>query len=197
MIQALSRTEPKPRFPMYVRQLKHFMKAFDEGFDERRYGFAGILDALRFGQREGLFRLERDRQGGVRVHPGAQYQQLTQASEAAPAPDASTPGERPQDAPPPREAEAAAAQDTRLAPGQPPATTEPPPIVADAIPPAREAEAAPTNGDAPATAPPPAPRATARKRAATGARAATRTKKAAAPAGGAKKKPARPRAKKA
>jgi len=180
-----------------VRQLKHFMKAFDESFDERRYGFAGILDALRFGQREGLFRLERDRQGGVRVHPGAQYQQLTQTSEAAPAPDASVPGERPQDSPAPREAEADAAQDTRLAPGRPAATPEPSPVEADAIPPAQEAEAAPTEGDAPAAPSAPVPRVTARKRTPAGARAATRTKKAAAPAGGAKKKPARTRAKKA
>jgi len=197
MIQAFSRTEPKPRFPMYVRQLKHFMKAFDESFDERRYGFAGILDALRFGQREGLFRLERDRQGGVRVHPGAQYQQLTQAYEAAPTVDVSAPGERPQDSPPPRESEAGAAQDTRLAPDQPAAAPEPSPVEADAIPPAQEAEAAPTDGDAPTAAPAAAPRATVRKRAATGARAVTRTKKAAAPAGGAKKKPTRTRAKKA
>jgi uncharacterized LabA/DUF88 family protein len=197
MIQAFSRTATNPRFPMYVRQLKHFMKAFDESFDERRYGFAGILDALRFGQREGLFRLERDRQGGVRVHPGAQYQQLTQAYDAAPVPDAPAPGERPQDSPPPREAEGGAAQEARLAPGQSPATPEPCPVEADAIPPAQDAEAVPTSEDAPSAEPGPAPRATPRKRAATGTRAAARTKKAAALAGGAKKKPARPRAKKA
>jgi hypothetical protein len=75
MIQALARTGASPRFPMYARQFRHFMKTFDESFDERRYGFADILDALRFGQREGLFRLDRGRQGGVRVHPGAQYLQ--------------------------------------------------------------------------------------------------------------------------
>jgi len=197
MIQAFSRSGVTPRFPMYVRQFKQFMKTFDATFEERRYGFAGILDALRFGQREGLFRLERDRQGGVRVHSGAQYQQLTQAYEAAPVPDASAPGERPQDFPPSREAEAGAAQDARLAPGQPAATPEPRPVEADAIPPAQDAEAEPTNEDAPAAAPVPAPRATARKRAVTGTRAAARTKKAAAPAGEAKKKAARARAKKA
>jgi len=197
MIQALSRTEAKPRFPMYVRQLKHFMKAFDESFDERRYGFAGILDALRFGQREGLFRLERDRQGGVRVHPGTQYQQLTQTDEAAAAPEASAPGERPQDSAAPPEAEVGAAQDVPLTPDQTPTTPEPRPVAADAIPAAPVAEVAPTSGDAPAAEPAPAPRAAARKRATTGTRAAARTRKAAAPAGGAKKKPARPRAKKA
>jgi hypothetical protein len=43
----------------------------------------------------------------------------------------------------------------------------------------------------------PGPRATARKRAAAGTRTVTRAKKAAAPVGVAKKKPSRPRAKKA
>ena len=37
-------------------------------------GFSGLVDALRYGQREGLFRLDRDRQGVVRVFPGVKYQ---------------------------------------------------------------------------------------------------------------------------
>jgi hypothetical protein len=59
------------RWPMYVRNVKQFLRSMDSGFDERRYGFAGILDFLRALQREGLLRLERDRQGVLRVHPGA------------------------------------------------------------------------------------------------------------------------------
>jgi len=81
MLQAFAREGANPRFPMYVRQFKPFVKALDESFDERKYGFAGIVDALRFGQREGLFRLERDRQGVVRVHPGAQYLKLTKSGD--------------------------------------------------------------------------------------------------------------------
>lgn len=197
MIQAFSRVEAKPRFPMYVRQVRHFMKTFDEGFDERRYGFAGILDALRFGQREGLFRLDRDRQGGVRVHPGAQYQQLTQASGASPLPDTSVPDSLPQDATPPPEAEVGAAQDTVPAQAGLPASPEPPPAEADAGQPAQTAETPAPTEDVPPAKPAPAPRAPARKRAAPRARTAARTKKAATPAGGAnKKKPAHPRAKK-
>ena len=53
------------------------LRAGDEGFDERKYGFAGLVEALRFGQREGLFRLDRDRQGVLRVYPG----QLLQRAE--------------------------------------------------------------------------------------------------------------------
>jgi len=41
------------------------LRAVDGGFDERRYGFVGLMDLLRACQREGWVRLERDRRGGV------------------------------------------------------------------------------------------------------------------------------------
>jgi uncharacterized LabA/DUF88 family protein len=62
------------RWPLYVRQVKQLLKAANEGFDERRYGFSGIIDALRYAQREGLFRLDRDRQGVIRVYPGTLFE---------------------------------------------------------------------------------------------------------------------------
>jgi len=58
------------RWPLYLRQAKAVLRAADETFDERKYGFTGLVEALRFGQREGLFRLDRDRQGVLRVYPG-------------------------------------------------------------------------------------------------------------------------------
>jgi uncharacterized LabA/DUF88 family protein len=58
------------RWPLYVRQAKQVIRAANEQFDERRYGFNGIVDALRHSQREGLFRLDRDRQGVIRIYPG-------------------------------------------------------------------------------------------------------------------------------
>ncbi len=64
------------RWPLYLRQAKAVLRAGDEGFDERKYGFAGLVEALRFGQREGLFRLDRDRQGVLRVYPGQLLQRL-------------------------------------------------------------------------------------------------------------------------
>ena len=67
------------RWPLYLRQAKAVLRAGDETFDERKYGFAGLVEALRFGQREGLFRLDRDRQGVLRVYPG----QLLQRAENA------------------------------------------------------------------------------------------------------------------
>ena len=67
-----------PRWPMYVRQVKQFLRANDEGFDERKLGFGSIVDVLRAAQREALFRLERDRQGVLRVFPGANLLQKPQ-----------------------------------------------------------------------------------------------------------------------
>ena len=62
------------RWPMYVRNVKQYARSVDAAFDERRYGFAGILDLLRACQREGVFRLERDRRGVLRVFPGVLIQ---------------------------------------------------------------------------------------------------------------------------
>jgi uncharacterized LabA/DUF88 family protein len=59
-----------PRFPMYLRQAKQFMRNIDASFDERQYGFANLGDLVRACQKEGLFRIERDRQGGIRLFPG-------------------------------------------------------------------------------------------------------------------------------
>ena len=55
---------------MYVRQAKQFMRNVDSTFDERKFGFASIVDLLRACQREGLFRIERDRQGVIRLFQG-------------------------------------------------------------------------------------------------------------------------------
>ena len=59
-----------PRFPMYVRQAKQFIRSVDPTFDERKFGFGSLQDLLRACQREGLFRIERDRQGVIRLFPG-------------------------------------------------------------------------------------------------------------------------------
>src|SRR5688500_18528452 len=71
-----------PRFPMYVRQAKQFMRGVDPQFDERKYGFGTLQDLLRACQREGLFRIERDRQGVIRLFPGNIMQPSTGADDA-------------------------------------------------------------------------------------------------------------------
>ena len=70
-----------PRFPMYVRQAKQFIRSVDPTFDERKFGFGNLQDLLRACQREGLFRIERDRQGVIRLFPGNIMQPSTGADE--------------------------------------------------------------------------------------------------------------------
>ncbi|HEX4999090.1 MAG TPA: NYN domain-containing protein [Terriglobia bacterium] len=62
-----------PHWPMYVRNVKQYVKNAAPGFDERRFGFANFLEALRAAQRGGLLRLERNRQGILRVFQGSQF----------------------------------------------------------------------------------------------------------------------------
>ena len=59
-----------PRWPMYIRQLKQYLRAVDGTFDERKYGFETLGDLMRACQRDGMLRIERDRQGGMRIFPG-------------------------------------------------------------------------------------------------------------------------------
>ena len=56
------------RWPMYLRNVKQILRA--ASFDERRYGFGGLMELLKACQREGLLRVERDRRGGLRVFQG-------------------------------------------------------------------------------------------------------------------------------
>jgi uncharacterized LabA/DUF88 family protein len=70
----------QPRWPMYIRQIRQYLRNADESFDERKLGFGGIVDFLRACQREGLLRLERDRQGVMRVFPGPSFPKQTAAA---------------------------------------------------------------------------------------------------------------------
>jgi uncharacterized protein (TIGR00288 family) len=67
------------RWPMYIRNVKQIIRAADAAFDERRYGFGGLMDLLRACQKEALIRMERDRRGGLRVFPGQALQRTTTA----------------------------------------------------------------------------------------------------------------------
>ncbi|MGB2717190.1 MAG: NYN domain-containing protein [Vicinamibacterales bacterium] len=74
-------TRTAPRWPMYLRQAKQFIRSIDASFDERKFGFGNLLDLLRAAQREGLFKLERDRQGSVRLFPGPSMPSVTAADD--------------------------------------------------------------------------------------------------------------------
>jgi len=70
MQQAFASASPAPRWPMYVRQAKQFLKTRIDGFDERKYGFASVVDLLRAAAKDGVLKLERDRHGAFRVFAG-------------------------------------------------------------------------------------------------------------------------------
>jgi uncharacterized LabA/DUF88 family protein len=70
MQEAFQNSKITPHWPMYLRNVKQFIKNSSPTFDERRYGFQSFLEAIRAAQRTGLFRLERNRQGILRVFPG-------------------------------------------------------------------------------------------------------------------------------
>ena len=72
--QVFDRAATPPRWPMYIRQLKQFLRANDKSLEEQTAGQGTLLDLMRACQREGLFRLERDRRGQTRVFPGPALQ---------------------------------------------------------------------------------------------------------------------------
>ncbi|HXD75252.1 MAG TPA: NYN domain-containing protein [Vicinamibacterales bacterium] len=79
------RNAQNARWPMYIRNVKQIIRAADQQFDERRYGFGGLMDLLRAVQKDGFIRMERDRRGGLRVFPGQALQR--QSAQALPQPD--------------------------------------------------------------------------------------------------------------
>jgi uncharacterized LabA/DUF88 family protein len=76
MQDAFQNSKVTPHWPMYLRNVKQFIKNASPTFDEHRYGFHSFLEAVRAGQRAGLFRLERNRQGILRVYPGNLLSQM-------------------------------------------------------------------------------------------------------------------------
>ncbi|MFO7303527.1 MAG: NYN domain-containing protein [Acidobacteriota bacterium] len=58
------------RWPMYLRNVKQLIRQVNADFDERAYGFANLVDLLRAAARENILRVDRDRQGVVRVFQG-------------------------------------------------------------------------------------------------------------------------------
>jgi hypothetical protein len=79
VLNAFGGAETPPRWPMYVRQAKQYLRNAVDGFDERHYGFASVADLLRAAGKEGVLRVERDRQGAVRVFAGPRLTALASA----------------------------------------------------------------------------------------------------------------------
>ncbi|HKT79699.1 MAG TPA: NYN domain-containing protein [Vicinamibacterales bacterium] len=69
VIGGILRSATTARWPMYLRNFKQLLRAAQ--FDERSYGFGGLMDLLRACERESLIRVERDRRRGLRLFPGS------------------------------------------------------------------------------------------------------------------------------
>ncbi|MGH9252938.1 MAG: NYN domain-containing protein, partial [Vicinamibacterales bacterium] len=82
--KAFTESASPPRWPLYVRQAKQFLRVAVSGFDERNYGFASVVDLLRAAGKDGVLRVERDRHGAIRVFPGPK---LTRAVAVVPEPE--------------------------------------------------------------------------------------------------------------
>ena len=63
----------KPHWPLYLRTLKQLLRSRQPQFDERQYGISSTYDLARQAQRDGLFHIERNRQGILRIFPGERF----------------------------------------------------------------------------------------------------------------------------
>jgi hypothetical protein len=59
------------RWPMYLRNVQQLLRDATPPFDGRAYGFGTLVDLLRAAHRDGIVRVDRDRQGVIRVFEGA------------------------------------------------------------------------------------------------------------------------------
>ena len=66
MYRIISSAEVR-KWPLYLRTVKQVLRSQTPPFDERAYGFPSLVDLLRASHKEGAFRVERDRQGVIRV----------------------------------------------------------------------------------------------------------------------------------
>ena len=76
----------KPHWPLYLRTFKQLLRAQQPPFDERQYGISSTYDLARQAQRDGLFHIERNRQGILRIFPGERFPKPAQETEEITAP---------------------------------------------------------------------------------------------------------------
>jgi uncharacterized protein (TIGR00288 family) len=85
--KAFTESGVPPRWPLYVRQAKQFLRAAIDGFDEKNYGFATVVDLLRAAGKDGVLRVERDRHGAIRAFPGPKLNRAAVVSVQEPVED--------------------------------------------------------------------------------------------------------------
>jgi uncharacterized LabA/DUF88 family protein len=86
--ELLRESKTKPHWPMYLRTFKQFLRSLQPPFDERQYGLPSTYDLVRQAHRDGLLRVERNRQGILRIFPAERFPRSAQelpAEESIPA----------------------------------------------------------------------------------------------------------------
>ncbi len=74
----LKDSKAKPHWPMYLRTFKQFLRSLQPPFDERQHGITSTYDLVHQAGREGLLRVERNRQGILRIFPGERFPKIAQ-----------------------------------------------------------------------------------------------------------------------
>jgi uncharacterized LabA/DUF88 family protein len=74
--ELLRESRTKPHWPMYLRTFKQFLRSLQPPFDERQYGFSSTYELARQAHRDGLLRVERNRQGILRIFPAERFPRI-------------------------------------------------------------------------------------------------------------------------
>jgi uncharacterized LabA/DUF88 family protein len=69
-------SKAKPHWPMYLRTFKQFLRSLQPPFEERQHGITSTYDLVRHASRDGLLRVERNRQGILRILPGERFPKI-------------------------------------------------------------------------------------------------------------------------
>jgi uncharacterized LabA/DUF88 family protein len=83
LLHLIREARTQPKWPMYLRTLRQYLRVLDPSFDERKLGFSGLHDLLRQAQRESVFRVDRNRHGVIRIFAGERYPQTGAATATA------------------------------------------------------------------------------------------------------------------
>jgi uncharacterized LabA/DUF88 family protein len=106
LLDTIKESKPRPHWPMYLRTFKQYLRSLQPPFDERQFGFPSTYELVRQAQREGLLRVERNRQGILRIFPAERFPRIAQAQSlveepmpVSPDPELETPPPEPEAAP--------------------------------------------------------------------------------------------------
>jgi uncharacterized LabA/DUF88 family protein len=73
LLDTIKESKSRPHWPMYLRTFKQYLRSLQPPFDERQFGLSSTYELVRQAQREGLLRVERNRQGILRIFPAERF----------------------------------------------------------------------------------------------------------------------------